>query len=114
MTAAAEERPGQALPPPILRFRIDEAIPELAVVGRPQGHHLKLWMNKPAAIQLAHALLDVAASMPSASGGVAILQWGGLKMPRNAEVAVESAPDSPTRTSPILSADGAQIIRAVD
>jgi hypothetical protein len=111
MTAMAEEQPDPGRQLPVLRFRIDDIVPELAVVGRPQGHRLKLWMNKAAAIQLAHGLLDVAAGMPSTPDGVAILQWGGLKMPRGAEVSVENAPDSPARVSPILAASGDQIVR---
>lgn len=96
---------------PVLRFRIDDRIPTIELVGQPQGHTLKLWMNRAAAIQLAHGLLDVASGMPHTPDGIAILQWGGIKMPRNAEVNVENAPDSPTQISPIVDPNGAPVVR---
>jgi hypothetical protein len=98
---------------PVLRFRIEETIPTIELVGQPSGHILKLWMNKAAVLAMAHGLIDVAATMPPTPDGIAILQFGGMKMPRNAEIKVENAADSPTQISPLVGPGGDQIVKVV-
>lgn len=101
-------------PPAVFRFRIDTTMPTIQTASQPESHILKLWLNKSAAVDLAHYFLNVAVGIPPGPEGIGILQIPGVKMPRNAEVDVENAPDSPTQISPIVSPMGDQIVRKRD